>query len=325
MPSDPGLAGDTCIFMESVTGDGGVHNANVWWLSPDIILNGPQSGPDKADPGQINPVEVKFHRKGVESDCTFPGAESLTVELYAGNPSIAMTPNNPASTALIQSIGTPVPAEGADGSQIIDWTPPPGVPSSDPQSKGHKCLIARSYPDNLTPAADKFFVPDDQHVAQRNICIVPCDGSGAARRPGPCGLSVNTINLNPKEAEKVTLRVLFDQRPVRHVLETVKRSLSRTEGFKRLSPRPPQGFSLGLRDFPHAEINDQTKPSLLATLLGRPRSYQAVITLAPGQLIRTNFMADLRGAEFGDAYIFHLMQFGSDRSPQGGLTVVLVA
>src|SRR3982751_1575870 len=37
MANDPGLSGDTCIFMEAVTGDGGVHNSSgVWWLSPDI-------------------------------------------------------------------------------------------------------------------------------------------------------------------------------------------------------------------------------------------------------------------------------------------------
>ena len=41
MPNDPGLAGDTCIFMEAAAGDGGVHHANdPWWLSPDIELIG---------------------------------------------------------------------------------------------------------------------------------------------------------------------------------------------------------------------------------------------------------------------------------------------
>jgi hypothetical protein len=39
MANDPGLAGDTCIFMESVSGDGGVNNnSGVWWMSPDIVL-----------------------------------------------------------------------------------------------------------------------------------------------------------------------------------------------------------------------------------------------------------------------------------------------
>ncbi len=66
--------------MEAVTSDGGNHTASVWWLSPDIILNGLISGPDKADPGIVNPVQVRFHRKGAESNCIFPGSESITVQ-----------------------------------------------------------------------------------------------------------------------------------------------------------------------------------------------------------------------------------------------------
>lgn len=325
MANDPGLSGDTCIFMESVTGDGGVHNANVWWLSPDIILNGPVSGPDKADPGQNNPVQVRFHRKGANSDCTFPGAEALNVELYAGNPSIAMTPNNQGSTALIQLIGTPVPQEGTSAIQVINWTPPSGVPVSNPQSPGHKCLIARVYPDNLTPSSTNFFAPGDQHVAQRNICIVPCDGPGAARRPGPCGFKVTTVNIHEKQREKVTLRALLDMRPNAFVRETVLKSLKRFAGFKRLAVRPPQNFRFELREFPHAEINDQSRLGCLGILLGGKRSYQASITLEPAQLIRVPFQANLEGAAFGDAYIFHLTQFGEANDPQGGLTLVMVA
>ena len=187
MAKDPGLAADTCLFIESTSGDGGVHNANVWWLSPDIVLNGPVSGADKADPGQINSVDVTFHSKSAESNCLSPGDESLLVQLWVGNPAIAMTPNNSNSAKLILTTGATVPLAGASGTQHFDWTPPAGVPASDPESPGHKCLIARCYPDSLTPSPSGFFAPEDQHVAQRNICVVPCGGPGAARRPGPCG------------------------------------------------------------------------------------------------------------------------------------------
>src|SRR6185503_8189461 len=77
MAKDPGLSADTCLFMESTSGDGGVHNANVWWLSPDIVLTGPVSGADKADPGQINSVDITIRRKSAESNCAFPGDEQL--------------------------------------------------------------------------------------------------------------------------------------------------------------------------------------------------------------------------------------------------------
>jgi hypothetical protein len=325
MPNDPGLSGDTCIFMEAVSGDGGVHNANVWWLSPDITLTGPVSGPDKADPGQTNPVEIKFHRKGAESNCVFPGAESLTLELWVGNPSIAMTPSNPASTALVDTIGTPVPFEGASGSQTINWTPPAGLPNSNPQSPGHKCLIARCYPDNLTPDANKFWVPDDPHVAQRNICIVPCDGPGAANLRGPCSFQITTVNLELKEAQIVILKAVFDRSPTAFVKQTVLRSLRNFKGFKRLATRAPRRFAFELRDIPDAEINDLTRPGLLGILTGRALHYEAKVKLAAGQLIQLNFSADLSPAQPGDAFIFHLTQRGTDRRDQGGLTLVMVA
>ena len=50
MPSDPGMAGDTCIFLEAIPGDGGIQDPKkVWWLSPDIKLTGPVSGLEVAE------------------------------------------------------------------------------------------------------------------------------------------------------------------------------------------------------------------------------------------------------------------------------------
>ena len=325
MPNDPNLAGDTCIFMEATSGDGGAHTASVWWLSPDIVLIGPTSGADKADPGVVNPVTVQFHRKTAESNCVFPGSESLTVELWVGNPSIAMAPNNPASTTLIETIGAPLPAEGGSGTQLINWTPPSGLPESDPASPGHKCLIARSYPDNLTPSANGFFVPDDQHVAQRNICIVPCGGPGAARVPGPCGFDVTTANVDSIEAQKVKLKAVFDSSPTKFVRATVLKLLHDLPGFKQLSRRRPQKFGFDLREFPDAEINDRTRPGCLGILTAGPPSYEAFLTLRPAQVIRFNFFADLAGSAFGDAHIFHLTQTGPGNQRQGGLTIVMVS
>jgi hypothetical protein len=326
MSNDPGLAADTCIFMEAVSGDGGVHNANVWWLSPDIVLNGPVSGPDKADPGQVNSVDVNFHRKGAESNCSFPGAESLIVELWVGNPSIAMTPGNQTSTKQIQLIGTQLPAEGSSGTLHINWALGANVPPSQPDSPGHKCLIARVYPDNLVPSGTSFFAPDDQHVAQRNICVVPCGGPGAARKPGPCGFEVTTANINLKEAERVTVSAILDLHPNDFVRTTVLRSLERQAGFKKLATRAPSGFRFDLREFPDAKISDHTgAPGCLGLLLGGQRRFTASINLETNQVVHLPFVADLGTAEFGDAFIFHLTQIGPANQRQGGLTLVMVS
>jgi len=70
MPNDPGLANDTCIFMEAISGDGGTHNAKRCLVAQsDIALTGPVSGADNADPGQTNPVQVRCHKKAANSNC----------------------------------------------------------------------------------------------------------------------------------------------------------------------------------------------------------------------------------------------------------------
>jgi hypothetical protein len=319
MPNDPDLAADTCIFMEAVPGDGGAHSGTgAWWLSPDIRLTGATSGPDKADPGQHNALEITFHHKG--ATCASPFAESVTVEVWAGNPSLVMAPNDPASTVRIGSIGSPFPTAGSTVVQPIDWVPPAGLPASDPQSSGHKCLIARCYPDSVTPSSSAFFVPDDPHVAQRNICIVPCGAPGAARRPGPCRFKVSTLNPNRRKADTVTLRAIADLKPGKFVRGVVLPQLKRVAGFRRLATAPPAGFRLESSDWRAAEVNDRTRPRGT-----RAPSYEASIKLARGRFIGFTFVADLSKARLGDAFIFHLTQTGSDRRPQGGLTIVMVA
>ena len=326
MAKDPGLAADTCLFIESTSGDGGVHNANVWWLSPDIVLNGPVSGADKADPGQINSVDVTFHSKSAESNCLSPGDESLLVQLWVGNPAIAMTPNNSNSAKLILTTGATVPLAGASGTQHFDWTPPAGVPASDPESPGHKCLIARCYPDSLTPSQLSFFAPEDQHVAQRNICVVPCGGPGAARRPGPCGFDLITANVNAKEFEQVTIAATLDLHPSKFVRNTVLQHLEKQPGFRKLGTRAPRAFRFELRDFPDAKIGDHsTPPGCLGLLLGGQRRFEASLRLDANQVANLHFVADLQNSEFGDAFIFHLTQTGPANQAQGGLTLVMVS
>jgi hypothetical protein len=315
MATDPGLSGDTCIFMEAVAGDGGTHNAtSVWWLSPDIDLTGPVSGADKADPGMANTVDVTFHLKG--GNCTLSsGPESITIELWGANPSLAMAPNNPASTFHIDSIGMPIPAPGASSTFQFIWTPPSGVTAPDPRAPGHKCLIARSYPDPLTPSANGFFSPGDQHVAQHNICIVPCGGPGAARRPGPCGTTITSVNPLAETAV-LDIRAVFDKKPDKHVREVVLRALRKTKGYARLSEAPPRDISL--------QIKDGRRKLTVAPK--RPKgTFRGTVKADPQEVFTLAFTADLTGASLGDAFIIHVTQAAVDGPPHGGLTVVMVA
>jgi hypothetical protein len=322
MAIDPALAADTCTYMEAVAGDGGVHDpAGVWWLSPDIQLIGSASGADKADPGVDNTIDVTFH-SAAGTTCTLPaGTESLTIDVWVANPSLAMAPNNSASTAHIDSIGMPLLPPGGSVTHQFHWVPALGLPASDPQAPGHKCLIARCYADPLIPSATSFFAPDDRHVAQHNICIVPCGGPGAAKRPAGCTLDVTTVNPDVRKPQRTRLRATIDLNPSAAVREVVLKRLKNTKGFGRLSSTPPRRFELRLREFPKAKVTDDTKGGGSK----RPPTYEAEITLEPAQVIALRFAADLSGAKLGDAYIFHLTQAGPEGQSQGGLTVVMMA
>jgi hypothetical protein len=319
MPNDPALAADTLTYMEAISGDAGLHDANtVWWLSPDIQLIGSVSGVDKADPGADNTIDVTLHAAAATRNGVLPpGTESLTIEVWVANPSLVMAPNNSVSTAHIDSIGMPLLAPGASETHQFHWIPPSPAAPNDPQSPGHKCLIARCYGDPLIPSTTSFFAPDDPHVAQHNICIVPCGGPGAARRPAGCGLDVTTVNPDHLKAQRIRLKAIADLDPPRFVRDIVLKRLKKTPGFARLAPKPPRGFGFQIDARLKAKVKDGTKT--------RTPSYEAEMTLEAGQAIRFRFNADLAGGKLGDAHIFHLTQDRPDRRPEGGLTVVILA
>ncbi|HKO95827.1 MAG TPA: hypothetical protein VJU86_02465 [Pyrinomonadaceae bacterium] len=314
MASDPGFSSDTCIFMEAAPGDGGAHNGNsVWWLSPDLSLTGPTSGIDQADSGQINKIRVKFRRKPESSGCTFPGAESITVEVWVANPSIAMVPFDANSCRRVGFIGSPLPLEGTSGTQLIDWNPRVGLPATDPESKGQKCLIARAYPDNLFPNATRFFVPDDQHVVQHNLSVTTCDPRG-------CSFKVSTANPLAREGVlRIKLKAQFDPNPSNFVRTMVLKRLQSTPGFQQIATQPPSSFGfdftgvsqLGTIQLPSGPtVTTPTTTETEISLAGRPITFQFVAKFSHGS---------------GFAHIFHLTQASPVNVPQGGLTLVMLA
>ena len=323
MPNDPDLADDTCIFSEAISGDVGVHNPNdTWWLSPDISLVGPISGPDRADSGHVNPVQVKFHRKPAGSNCIFPGDENITTQLWVANPSLVMAPNNRASTALVGFIRQPTPPEGGNATQPIDFTPRTGLSPDAPESAGFKCLVARCYPDSLTPSATSFFVPDDQHVVQHNICVVPCGGPPVLTAPVPCSLEVTTLNPDPQNAQQITLRVVLDLKPTDFVRTVVGQRTKKVFAQPATTLPPAFGFDVSPLS---AVVSDHSHPSVIPLRppnFGQP-SFDAVVKLTPLQLIKFKFFANLTKTNPGDFFIFHLTQIGPDNRVQGGLTVVM--
>ncbi len=321
MATDPGLSNDTCIFMESVSGDGGARNTNdVWWLSPDIELVGPVSGLDNADAGQ-NHTTVKFHRKPASSNCVFPGDESLVTELWVANPSLVMSPHLTQSVVRVELTGSELPPEGESATQPIDWRTRGGS-AAEPLSPGHKCLVARVYPSSLVPNPTHFF-PGDQHIAQHNLCTVVTTETAFSFTVNACGSNILREQLTPTPAVK--LRAVLDLHPSNFVKNTVLSRLGPHSGFQQLSTVPLKGgFKFDVANLHPSAIVDHSHPAVLPPFPpGANPSFEADVVLDPQQVTQITFLANLKGLLQNQACIFHLTQVNLDRMI-GGLTLVVL-
>jgi hypothetical protein len=325
MSSDPGLANDTCIFVEAISGDGGVHNASdVWWLSPDIDLVGPVSGRDNADAGQINPATVTFHRKPAGSNCLFPGDESLVTELWVANPSLVISPSVRHSAAKVGFIGSQPPQEGESGTQQIDWRAAGTASADDPLSPGPKCLVARVYPSSLTPSPATFFVPGDQHVTQHNLCTLAATTGDFTFQVNTCGdVALHPpLPINPTPNAK--LRAVLDLNPSPFVKNTVLSRLNSHPGFQ-LSNKPLKGgFKFDLTNLHATNIVDHSQTQFPPLPLNVNPSFEAKVVLDGKQVITLTFLANLRSLPQNNACIFHLLQENLSNVVVGGLTLVIL-
>jgi hypothetical protein len=319
MPTDPGLSADNCIFLEAVPGDNGNHTAAQWWLSSDLIVVGSPSGRVAVGP---NTIQVTARRK---ASCLLTnGTDNVTVEAYVCLPGPVINPVPDGSQA--RSLGIQTVAITAGTSQAVNFTLNATSVAAQPEGFGHKCLIARCYPDDLNPDVGNVeHLPQDQHYAQHNICIIECGAPGAARRPGPCGFEAATANTNNKEAQNVTLHFSADLQPSKTVLDALLPRLKQMPSFKRLATIAPAKVDMQLPDFPDVKL-EQERVGCLGRLFGKkpPPAVAAHIRLKPAQMTRFSIAADLSKSSFGDAHIFHLTQVGPDARVQGGLTLAMI-
>jgi hypothetical protein len=314
MAIDGNLTGDTCIFMQP-----GSPN---WWLSDDVKLSNTlgTNGGGIATPGVKNDVNLTVRRK--PQGCTLPAqTDFVKVDLYACNPTAS--PSTTTSTnvkKILDATLTGPPLDilvdiailpvGGSILKTIKWDIPPISGTSHPaETSGHKCLIARAYPDGLSGGINigEYAAAPDQHYAQRNICIQACSS--------PCGIDIWTENLDKEKAQNVKFEVLADTNPSDAVLKVVLPMLQELPGFKRVvKGSPRKGFSLDFPDFPDVQRTDNTRLGCLGGITNifgaggkgfRP-SFAAEVKIAPSQFSTYRFETDLEGAESGDAHIFHL-------------------
>lgn len=344
---------DPCIYMEANAGDGGVHNAaGVWWLSPDVDV-ATRDAAGKVPLGTANEVRVRPRKK---NGCLVGGSPPPTiikVQAYVAVPSAVIDPNNVNQTRRIDEFTVEIASLNQNGVNIaglpnylsIPWTPgdtniplPAGTPPD------HWCLVARSFPDNLTPSSNNMFLPQDPHAAQHNIVFdrVP---TGTAR----LRMLIATANPDKFALEQVVFQISADFNPPPRLLKYLTRRLERIEGFKqiaRLEPgrikrllgagreadlerairqTVPRRFGLEVPDELKARVYDFSRPARTYDKLGRLLShrYLARFALQPEQLTFLPVVADLSETEPGTTHLFHVRHFDGQRKVRGGLTIVV--
>lgn len=377
MPKDAGIT-DTCYYFE----DGVPH----WWESPDILITGPSATGIATNPAD-NTVRLNVRRKGTAGNppCNDPlgngDADFLQLDLWVCIPNAG--PIAPTSITLVQKIqhsvgagfqeimlgvgGAPYlaapPAPG--GEQIVDvtWKLPRNPASQHPaEGSGHKCMIARVYPNTDSPSSGTFEVIDDQHYAQRNICINVCNS--------PCSVDLVAGNVNNELPREFQLRVVHNPNPSRFLRETIALSLEESGiEWGEIAQRPPNaGFGLRVSDMPNIKWVRNQPPrqvtpvdfdgcrrlilmlvqqllqmrqrdtlqrhtptvaqavqrqqNVLPTIM-LPNSVEGTVPLAPNQIAGYRFETDLDGEPPGSTHIFHVMEI-ENGVVQGGVTMVMI-
>jgi hypothetical protein len=118
---------------------------------------------------------------------------------------------------------------------------------------------------------------------------------------------------------KIKVKAVFDGNPSEFVRAMVFKRLNTTAALQPLATQPPPSFGFDFSGVPIAGLIQQPVIPSVTT----PTSTEAQLNLA-GQHVTFQFFAKLKGPA-RRAYIFHITQTGVDNSPQGGLTLVMLA
>jgi hypothetical protein len=352
---------DTCIYLEAIKGDGGARPTpapNYWWLSPDVMLNdsaltspAPPAGTSpavaQAAPGD-NAIGVRVHLKQGCQVLQGGTPPRVRVELFVSDAGMTI-----AGSSRIGNGDIDVSSLNVAGAikQFLNWT----VSGTGAETPGHKCLIARARPRNDSVDTTSIdHVTADQHYAQHNICIQPCDDEELAEGAiGGAGTGTAMLKLlladaadgmhkfrlltgNPgRRAAAAIIVTQVDLRPPAFAVRAATPALRRLEVPARPLTKGPRRIGLQINKIP---VLAPAKPG---TNTRRPASFwrgpvltplrpvaglaqKKKVTLQPRQMVAVTVAVDLRGLPTGRPLFVNAMHQDSRGQVLGGCTIVFV-
>ena len=346
-----GYGNDSTVFVEDSAGDQGASPSPApWWLSPDIEILG---HPGEAVQGP-NEVQVRVH-----SHVDPPISDKILAEAYVGLPSLVMSPT--LNTVRIDPIdpnmlifrppnvaGSEPVADAAGGTLTFSWTPTANA--ANPNGTGHRCLVLRAFPAEVTPDDVPFNVPNEQHEAQRNIEILSTTtatgamgAAGAGTRDDPRGRDEKTgmwwerfatLGVGTERRRRFVVWA-FDPDPDERIVADAHASLGKGE-LRGFASGPPEALALepvgarGKAIEPGELLSNRQfvkRSGLGEGLFAKDRLLgAAALQLGPREeeaavIVRFDH-SNLRPRS---AVVLHGAQWSEDGEPEGGITVVVRA
>ncbi|HEX8646215.1 MAG TPA: hypothetical protein VF715_04900 [Thermoleophilaceae bacterium] len=334
---------DVTVFVEDKAGDLGAPNSPApWWLSPDVDI--------PAHPGEAvqGPNDVRIRVHAHEEPML---ADKIVAEVYVGDPALVLSPTtgtrriDPGDlrfrTAGVS--GTEPVADVAGATLSFQWTPSSTAGAVD--GPGHRCLVLRAFPENVTPPSSPFDVPNEQHEAQRNVEILTTTmapgkrmkGEGTRedprRRDRATGMWWDGIaTLAPGKRGRRYVAVALDPRPDKEVAAILRCGLPKGTRF---STKPPAALELDPGD---AKGNPMNPAQLLGKhrfaarsgigrgLFAEDRLLAALqVDLGPRRRSELVLRFDHTNLDSSAALVLHLAQWNEAGVPEGGITVVALA
>jgi hypothetical protein len=334
--------GDVTVFVEDVAGDQGAPGTPApWWLSPDVDL---PAHPGEAVQG-VNDVRIRVHAH--EEPML---ADKIVAEVYVGNPSLVLSPGtgtvriDPGNLRFrtVDVPGTEPVATLAGATLSFQWTPSSTGGAVD--GPGHRCLVVRAFPENVTPPTSPFDVPNEQHEAQRNIEILattersgPMKRGGAGTKEDPRRRDKETglwwerlMTVAPGKRGRRYVVAAFDPRPDTAIGAIVRKGLPKGVRF---SKDPPGEFTLDLGSSKGEAIDPRRllRNRRFAARSGVGRGIfaedrllgAAAVELGPRSLSEIVLRFDHSNLASSAAAVLHVAQWNTAGVPEGGITVVV--